>query len=113
LRKGFEIVCKVEQVEEAIVESDLIITGEGRYDSTTSQGKVVHQIELLAKKHRKPLIVLCGAKVLPLEEEGQHENVYDFLSLFDLNTSLSQPEYCMEQLIKSKLHHFPVLSQLQ
>lgn len=50
---------EVFQVEQKIRESDLIITGEGRYDNT-ADGKAPSVIARLAKKNQKPAVLVCG-----------------------------------------------------
>ena len=46
-------------IEAKIAESDLVITGEGRYDNT-ADGKAPSVIAELAKKYRKPAVLVCG-----------------------------------------------------
>ena len=46
-------------IEQKIRESDLVITGEGRYDNT-ADGKAPAVIAMLAKKHGKRAILICG-----------------------------------------------------
>ena len=50
---------RVLNIEPEIEKSDLIITGEGRYDNT-ADGKAPSVITQLAKKHNKPAILVCG-----------------------------------------------------
>jgi glycerate kinase len=47
-------------LEEKIIKSDLIITGEGKFDFSSIMGKVPIGVSLLAKKHNKPVLFLCG-----------------------------------------------------
>ncbi len=60
IQKGTETVFKLTNFEEKLKNSDLIITGEGRIDSQTFTGKLIHGILKLAKKHKKPVAVICG-----------------------------------------------------
>ena len=46
-------------IEEKIRNSDLVITGEGRYDNT-ADGKAPAVIAMLAKKHGKRAVLVCG-----------------------------------------------------
>ena len=46
-------------VEKKISDCDLVITGEGRYDNT-ADGKAPAVIAMLAKKHAKKAILVCG-----------------------------------------------------
>ena len=43
-----------------ISNADLLISGEGKLDQQSLQGKVVSGLANLCKKHGKPFIVFCG-----------------------------------------------------
>jgi len=60
LVSGVEEFIKITQLESLIRDSDLVITGEGKLDSQTQQGKVVHGVCNLSKKYNKPIIAVCG-----------------------------------------------------
>jgi glycerate kinase len=61
LRSGFETLAEILQLEKEIASSDLVITGEGRLDTQTLEGKGPAGIAALARKHGKPVIALAGA----------------------------------------------------
>lgn len=60
LQSGISIVLEETQMEAAIKEADLIITGEGRLDGQTVMGKAPVGIAALAKKQHKKVIAFCG-----------------------------------------------------
>ncbi len=60
LENGFEIISELTGLEEKIIASDLIITGEGRIDHQTQYGKTVAGVSKLAARHRKPVIAIAG-----------------------------------------------------
>jgi glycerate kinase len=60
LQPGFPLVAAALRLEERIAASDLVITGEGRLDSQTLYGKAPAEVARLAKKHGKPVALLCG-----------------------------------------------------
>ena len=60
LVSGIDKIIEVVQLEKQINNCDLIITGEGKLDSQTEKGKVISGICRLAKKYKKPVIVVCG-----------------------------------------------------
>jgi glycerate kinase len=64
LVRGIDLVMEYSGVEKAVGDCDLLITGEGRLDEQTLQGKVVAGIGALGKKYGKPVIVLCRSKEL-------------------------------------------------
>ena len=62
LTSGFDLIADLVQLEQAIADSDLVLTGEGHLDNQSSQGKVVSGVAKLAKKHRKPCVALVGSR---------------------------------------------------
>jgi hypothetical protein len=61
LRSGFETLAEILQLEKAIAASDFIITGEGRIDAQTLEGKGPAGVAALARKHGKPVIAFAGS----------------------------------------------------
>lgn len=68
LRSGIELILKYTQIEKNIKDMDLIITGEGSLDKQTLQGKLVKGICQIAQKYNKPVIALCGALSLDIDQ---------------------------------------------
>ena len=66
LRSGFGLVAELLGLEEAILEADLVVTGEGRVDATSFEGKVVGGVLELAARHGVPALVIAGAIAGPL-----------------------------------------------
>ena len=60
LLPGFDIVAEEVGLDEAIESCDVIITGEGRLDGTSFDGKVVGSIAALGKQQRKTVHAICG-----------------------------------------------------
>jgi glycerate kinase len=61
LRSGFETLAETLQLEKEIAASDIIITGEGRIDAQTLEGKGPAGVAALARKHGKPVFAFAGA----------------------------------------------------
>ena len=72
LESGFEIISQLTFLEKQIETADWVISGEGKLDQQSLQGKVVSGIAYLCKKHQKPLSLFVGKNELP-----QHQ--IDFL----------------------------------
>ncbi len=64
MKSGIEITMSVTQFHKVIKDADLIITGEGKFDSQTLSGKVIAGVGKVAKKEDVPVIVLCGKNEL-------------------------------------------------
>ncbi len=60
LKSGADIVNDLTGIASHIADSDIVITGEGRMDSQTVNGKAPYKILLLAQKYKKPVIGITG-----------------------------------------------------
>lgn len=61
LISGFQVISRILNLEKYIKKSDLIITGEGKIDSQSINGKVAVEVSKIAKKYNKPVIGIVGA----------------------------------------------------
>lgn len=61
LVSGFSTISDILSLEGYIKSSDLIITGEGRIDSQSLNGKVVIEVSKIAQKYQKPVIAFVGS----------------------------------------------------
>ncbi|WP_099974352.1 glycerate kinase [Lactobacillus terrae] len=61
IEPGLILLAKYTHLEEQIEQSDLIITGEGKMDNQSLQGKVPVSIAAYAKKHGVPVIAFVGS----------------------------------------------------
>jgi glycerate kinase len=60
LRPGSEIVTAAVGLDAAVVDADLVITGEGRIDGQTIHGKTPIGVAKVAQRHGKPVIAIAG-----------------------------------------------------
>lgn len=60
MKKGIEMIMEAGEIEKSFSSADLVITGEGKIDDQSSEGKVVGYIAALAKKYNIPCIGFCG-----------------------------------------------------
>ena len=58
---GFELLAETLHLEERIAACDLVITGEGRIDGQTLEGKGPAGVAVLAHKHAKPVLAFAGS----------------------------------------------------
>jgi glycerate 2-kinase len=61
LRPGVEVVADLVGLAESLEGADLVITGEGRADEQTLQGKTAMGVATLARPRNTPVVLLCGA----------------------------------------------------
>lgn len=67
LSSGAEAVMHTIGLAEALVGADWVITGEGKFDDQSMQGKVVSGVTRMAREHRVKVAVLAGVVQLPPE----------------------------------------------
>ncbi|MFD2034541.1 glycerate kinase [Belliella marina] len=73
------------EIQNKIQSADLIITGEGRYDSQSAGGKGSYELLQLAKKHQKKTILITSGK------EGRQDGFDRVMTLPELD--FSQPDF--------------------
>lgn len=96
LQPGFEIIAGFLQLEKAISEADLIITGEGKIDGQSLQGKAPTGVAQLAKKYGKPVYAFCG-----LLGDGDFSDTFDKIWQIDRgNLSVEESMKCGFDLLK-------------
>jgi len=89
LTGGTEMIINASGVKNALAGADLIITGEGKLDEQTKQGKPPFHIALLAKEKNIPVIGLCGS--LALDKAGIEElGLNDAAAIMDVSLSLEE-----------------------
>ena len=59
-RRGVEMIAEQVGLADKLADCDLVITGEGRTDSQTVNGKTPAGVAAVAKKFDLPVIVICG-----------------------------------------------------
>lgn len=62
LRPGIEAIIEETGFEEQLSGTDLAVTGEGRVDGQARFGKALAGIARAARRHRVPLVALCGSR---------------------------------------------------
>lgn len=82
LESGIDIVMKQVNLEEKIKTANLVITGEGKIDFQTINGKTPIGVARLAKKYDKKVLAICGC--LGEDYELVLENGID--AVFDITT---------------------------
>jgi glycerate kinase len=60
IKSAAQWILEINQVESKLKYVDLLITGEGKIDSQTWQGKLISQLVLQAKITQTPVILVCG-----------------------------------------------------
>lgn len=82
LKPGIDIVLDAVDLDAAVRDADLVITGEGRMDFQTAHGKTPVGVARVAKRHGKPVIALAGGLGSGVEAVHDHgiDAVFSVLS---------------------------------
>ncbi len=89
LRSGVEIVSDFLVLNKLIEDADLVITGEGRIDSQSVNGKAPIGVAKIASKHNVDCIAICGS-VDPSAEEVYDHGIKAVFSIMQSPQSLNQ-----------------------
>lgn len=68
IRQGIDILIETLQLERLLPSTDFIITGEGKLDKQTFNGKVIKGICDFAKPYHIPVVAICGTIELSRKE---------------------------------------------
>jgi glycerate 2-kinase len=104
MRSGFDLLSEMIGLEAEVAAADLIITGEGRLDGQSFQGKVVGEVLAMAKRYGKPVHALCGAIGQDLTQEnrfcfGRIASLLDYAP--SLSVAISEPERFIPHAVRS------------
>lgn len=95
LRRGIEIVTEALGLAEQVKDASLVITGEGRIDSQSINGKVPIGVAQVAKRFNKPVIGIAGSLTADVGVVHQHglDAVFSVLySICTLEEALTNAE---------------------
>ena len=107
LRSGIETVLELTEFDRHLEETDLVITGEGKIDSQSLQGKVLSGILVHAGRKKVPVIIVAGSAEPDSEKAYQlgaggiftiNRKAVDFAeSRFDTEQNLSDTMHAIMQ----------------
>ena len=82
--QGVELVIDAISLDDKIRTADLVITGEGRLDSQSMNGKVPYGVAQLTSKYNKPLLAIAGALSDDIDELYQEGIDAAFSSMYKI-----------------------------
>jgi len=71
IKTGIDSIIELTNFEKELKDADLVISGEGRLDSQSLQGKVVKGVSELCKKHHKNLALFVG--ISSIDQQSAHD----------------------------------------
>ena len=90
---GINFTLDYLNIDQIIDNYDLIITGEGKVDQQSLNGKIVFEI---ANRYKKDTLILCAKKTI------QQDNIYSIVpSIADTYHSKKYPAFYFKKLLKS------------
>lgn len=93
LKSGFEIISQAVKLKEKLQGADLVITGEGRMDSQSIQGKAPVGVAKLAQQYDIPVIALVGS----LGQDYQLLYQYGISAIFPIIQQADQLELLLKK----------------
>ncbi|CAG4991917.1 Glycerate 2-kinase [Dyadobacter sp. CECT 9275] len=104
LREGVGIVMEQCDMATLIQQADLVITGEGKVDEQTLQGKVVKGLAALCQQHEVPLAVLCGTLLIS-PEQARDAGITYALSVINRPMDLDTAQNEAHALVRDATFH--------
>lgn len=102
---GFELIASLSHMEDLMQQADLIITGEGKFDSQSFQGKVPVGISRMAMPYQVPVIVFTGT-IEGDTVHAQEEGIYMVVPIIDEVMTLNQAMEQGKQLLFRSVKRF-------
>jgi glycerate kinase len=99
-RPGIELILELLDFETYLAAADLVITGEGRLDEQSLQGKAPLGVLLAAARHRLPTVAVCGSNQLaPEARDPDFDAVHALTDIApDIPTAMREAEPLLERL---------------
>ena len=111
IKSGIDTIFEMLNFDELLRESSLVITGEGKFDSQTLEGKVVKGVMDKSKLLNKTIGVLCGVSTLTEDEINSLDIVVNQIKSDEINIDdsiqnaytylLKRTEELIKELIKN------------
>ncbi|WOO89553.1 glycerate kinase [Mollicutes bacterium LVI A0078] len=108
LTSGSDLINNLNRVEEKVKEADIVITGEGKFDSQSLHGKGPMSIINLGLKYDKRIIVICGSTENDIYTNSQVKDV----SIFPTISKVDSLENTLNNASKNITHVCTALSHL-
>ncbi len=112
LLPGCETIMQLIDFESKIKWADLVITGEGKLDQQTLQGKVVKAVSKACKKMGLPLIVACGVSNLSIQKL-QELGIKHCIQLVSENVTPKMAMQNAAQLLEEKVNEMLINIDLE
>jgi glycerate kinase len=92
LESGIEAILTLRNLETHLSKVDLVISGEGKLDGQTLEGKVIAGVAHAAKAINIPFAIVCGRK----EDSELAQNNFNAISILDIRSRTKSDEEAMQ-----------------
>ena len=102
-----DFISEALNLQDAIQEADIVITGEGSFDDQTAAGKVVskvYELGQLSGRQRDSMIILCGRDLT--KHYKPDALVWNLTERYGEADARQRTAQCIEQLLKEELPYF-------
>ena len=97
---GFDLIADTRDLDDALREADLVITGEGRLDAGSFEGKVVGGVTARARALGVPVVAVVGEQTDPAPSDVA---VLSLVDLFGRTAALQDAGHCIENAVSQHL----------
>jgi len=102
LKEGTTMIIKASGIEKELKNTDWLITGEGKLDKQSKEGKVVDAIAKLGARYQIPVIACCGITDLDKNEEKKM-GLKAVLSLAESKNAINDSIKNAKQWLRQKI----------
>jgi len=112
VQPSMEFISMYTKLEEKISHADLIITGEGKLDKQTLDGKVVSYVAARSQFYHKPVVAVTGSCELD-QDQLEKLGISEVISLINHNTSLGEALDNAGEMLSQRIREFDWQSALK
>lgn len=106
MNSGIKEILKISNVEKEITENTIIVTGEGKFDSQSVQGKVISGILDMANRKKAKVIIVAGC----VEEMEQVTDVEQIFACSPLGRNMEEvKKTCRDDLKRASIELYEYL----
>ena len=104
---GIDFILQLAEIHELLKRQpiDYIITGEGKIDSQTLNGKLINGVLNLGRQHNIPVVAVCGSLDV-IEESLKEEGLHEVLEISDRSKPLAYNMRNASELIERAIYMF-------
>ena len=104
--QGAQLVVTASGIQDQLKDTHLIITGEGKLDNQSNNGKVVKHIAALGRQNNIPVIALCG--IANVDEQQLKEMGFLFVKSIvgDMHTEMEAVQHAKQLLAETAASAF-------